>query len=63
MLRRFGPFQFSQVVAGLLQAYMLRETNIKDLCVALAKAGIIENTWGSGNRKPTDGSPIRLVTN
>jgi hypothetical protein len=41
---------------------MLRETNVKDICVDLAKADKIENTWGGGNRKPNDGSTIRLNT-
>jgi hypothetical protein len=39
---------------------MLRETNVKDLCVDLAKVGQVENTWGGGNRKPTDDNVIRL---
>jgi hypothetical protein len=39
---------------------MLRETNVKDICVALAKAGRIENTWGNGNRKPRDETVIKL---
>ncbi|MBY0566014.1 MAG: three-Cys-motif partner protein TcmP [Hyphomonadaceae bacterium] len=56
----YGPFAFSSVVVGLLQAYMLRETNVKDICVTLAKSGRIENTWGGGNRKPRDEDIIRL---
>ena len=51
--------KFSKVVSGLLQAFMLRETNVKDICVELAKAGKIENTWGSGNRKPRDEDAIK----
>jgi three-Cys-motif partner protein len=51
---------FRTVLACLLQPYMLRETNVKDICVALAKAGKIENTWGSGNRKPRDEHTIRI---
>jgi|ERR1700756_3183837 hypothetical protein len=52
---------FSKVVDRLLQAYMLRETNIKDICVELALAGKIEDTWGGGNpnRKPRDTDLIR----
>lgn len=61
MLEQYGPFQFSSVVAGLLQAFMLRETNVKDICVDLAKDGKIERTWGAGNRKPRDSDPIRLI--
>jgi hypothetical protein len=38
----------------------LRETNVKDICVELAKTGKIENTWGIGNRKPRDEDLIRL---
>jgi len=41
---------------------MLRETNVKDICVALAKAGKIENTWEGGNRKPRDDTIIQLKT-
>jgi three-Cys-motif partner protein len=57
-----GPCVFSNVVVDLLQAYMLRETNVKDICVALAKAGKVENTWGNGNRKPRDETVIKLKT-
>lgn len=59
-LSRDGPSAFSKVVVRLLQAYMLRETNVKDICVELARAGKIENTWGGGNRKPRDDNVIRL---
>jgi len=52
--------RFSNVVAAVLEAYMLRETNVKDICVNLAKAGEIGNTWGGGNRKPRDDTIIRL---
>lgn len=60
ILGKYGPTEFSSVVAALLQAYMLRETNVKDICVDLARAGGIDNTWGGGNRKPRDGDVIRL---
>ncbi len=30
------------------------------LCIALAKGGKIENSWGGGNRKPRDGDKITL---
>jgi three-Cys-motif partner protein len=60
LLTQLGPLKFSRVVAGLLQPFMLRETNVKDICVDLAKAGRIENVWGGGNRKPRDGDTIRL---
>lgn len=59
----YGPFYFSSVVVALLQAYMLRETNVKDICLDLAKAGKIENTWGGGNRKPRDENMVKLKNN
>ena len=52
---------FSSVLVALLEPYMLRETNVKDICVALANAGKIENTWGSGSQKPQDDSIIKLM--
>jgi len=52
---------FSEVVDGALEAFMLRETNVKDICVDLANAGRIERTWGGGNRKPRDTDVIRLT--
>lgn len=62
LLSRNGSLKFSSVVVQLLQPFMLRETNVKDLCVDLAKAGRIENTWGGGNRKPRESDWIRLAT-
>ena len=59
-LTKNGPRLFSSVLVALLQAYMLRETKVKDICVNLTKAGKIENTWGSGNRKPRDENLIKL---
>lgn len=59
-LKANGPFPFADVVAGLLQAYMIRETDVRDICVALAGAGKIENTWGKKPRKPKDGDIVKL---
>jgi three-Cys-motif partner protein len=59
-LEKDGPHPFSSVLVELLQTYMLRETNVKDICVSLAKSGRIDNTWGGGNRKPRDANLIRL---
>jgi three-Cys-motif partner protein len=50
---------FAGVVDVLLPMFVLRETNVKDVCVNLAKEGFIENTWGGGNRKPVDSTIIR----
>ncbi|HJT42372.1 MAG TPA: three-Cys-motif partner protein TcmP [Rhizomicrobium sp.] len=60
VLRR-APLKFSQIIDGLLKAFMLRETNVKDICVALAKDGKIENSWGSGNHKPKDNTIVKLT--
>ena len=61
ILSRVRELIFRTVLGQLLQPYILRETNVKDICVGLAKAGKIENTWGRGNRKPRDEHMIRLA--
>jgi len=53
--------KFALVWTSLLQSYMLRVTNVKDICVELARAGKISNTWGGGNRKPQDNDLIQLI--
>lgn len=60
VLRTQGAMRFEDIVAHLLQIFMLRETNIKDICVDLARANEIENTWGGGSRKPKDSDVIKL---
>ena len=52
--------RFDSVVGELLERHMLRETNIKDICVALAAAEQIEDTWGERSRKPSRETIIRL---
>jgi three-Cys-motif partner protein len=59
-LAKSGPLLFSDVLVALLQSHMLRETNVKDICVALAKEGKIENNSGNGNRRPRQESLIKL---
>lgn len=59
-LLKSGPMRFSVVWVALLQAHMLRITNVKDICVDLAKQGLIKNSWGGGNRKPRDEHLIEL---
>lgn len=60
ILNEFGPISFSGLWEMILQTYMLRVTNVKDLCVDLAKSGAIEQTWGGGARKPRDQDVIQL---
>jgi hypothetical protein len=61
MLERWGPLKFSRVWALLLEPYMLRLTNVKDICVDLAKAGKIKHTWCGVTRKPRDDDMIELT--
>lgn len=56
-----GPITFANVLEQLLQPFMLREINIKDICVTLSRNGKIENSWGSGNRKPRGNDIIKLI--
>ena len=59
-MSRRGSVRFDDILGELLEAYMLRDTNVKDMCVKLEKERKIENTWGAGNRKPRSDSMIRL---
>lgn len=61
MMHEAGPLPFIDVADTFMQAFMLRETNIKDVCVELASEGKIENTWGGGARKPKDQTQITLT--
>jgi hypothetical protein len=60
ILHEFGPISFSGLWEMILQAYMLRVTNVKDICVDLAKSGAIDQPWGGGTRKPRDQDVIKL---
>jgi hypothetical protein len=61
LLASHPKIKFKSIVAAILQAYMLRETNVKDICLNLATLGKIENTWGAKPKKPNDGDLITLV--
>ena len=52
--------KFVTILDALMQSFMLRETNVKDVCVDLAKNGVVVNSWGGGGRKPTDSTVIKL---
>lgn len=58
MLREVSHLEFSKIAGPLMERYMLRETNVKDLIVELAREGALENTWGGGNRKPQENDII-----
>jgi three-Cys-motif partner protein len=55
-----GPKSFLDVWVAVLQEFVLRVTNVKDICCSLARAGTIDNSWGGGNRKPKDTDVINL---
>jgi three-Cys-motif partner protein len=61
LIEKCDRVAFDAAVAQLLEAYQLRETNVKDICVNLARKGLIENTWGSGRRKPKSGDVLSRV--
>jgi three-Cys-motif partner protein len=60
-LRHRGPLKFSEIAGMLMEKHMLREPNIKNMIVQLERDGKLENTWGSGNRKPQESTVIRLA--
>jgi three-Cys-motif partner protein len=53
--------EFQDIWKTLLPKYMLRVTNVKDICVELAAESKIANTWGGGNRKPQDETLIKFI--
>jgi three-Cys-motif partner protein len=57
---RARPRYFEDVYVAVLERFVLRVTNVKDVCVLLARENLIENTWGGGNRKPRDKDLIKL---
>jgi three-Cys-motif partner protein len=60
LLKEKGRQKFAKVVDVLLEGHMLRETNVKDICVEFARSRKIRNTWGAVPRKPSDESVIEL---
>ncbi len=54
-----GPMRFCDVAGAIMETYMLRETNAKDLVVQLASDGKLENTWGGGRSKPSEDTIVR----
>jgi hypothetical protein len=56
------PRKFADIWVSVLARFVLRITNVKDICVALAKEKAIENTWGGGKRKPRDEDFIVLCS-
>jgi hypothetical protein len=57
-----GGIGFVGIVDAMLQTFMLRETNVRDMCVELAKTGKVEKTWGTGGRKPSDHTVVKLAS-
>ena len=55
-----GPKSFVSLWVTVLQLFVLRVTNVKDICVALWRDDRIENSWGNRNRKPRDTDIIKL---
>ena len=61
MLGEAESLPFIDLADAFMQAFMLRETNVKDVCVELAREGKIANNWGGGTRKPSDQTQINLT--
>jgi three-Cys-motif partner protein len=63
-LRRRGSVRFAELCEKILLTHMLRETNVKDICVELAKKGVVVASWRSETprkQKPHDDHLIALV--
>jgi len=62
LLERSGGMRFAELVDRVLPEFVLRETNVKDLCVNLEREGRITKTWDGASRKPQDNSRIQLAS-
>jgi len=65
LLARNADISFKDLWITVCEALPLTPSDVKDICVTLAKEGFIENTWtlpGSSKRKPGDKHIIRLAT-
>lgn len=49
-LRNGVIYKFSELWPLLLEQFMIRETNVKDICVELAAEGVIKPTWKLSKR-------------
>lgn len=61
MLMRQGSMTFANLVDQILPEFVLRVTNVKDLCVELWKDGKILKTWADPIRKPNDNTHLELI--
>jgi three-Cys-motif partner protein len=62
--REARAFPFGEVWPAMIDTFMLRKTDAKDVCVEMGKAGLITETWraaGSRRKKPSDGDLIELI--
>lgn len=58
-----GPVKFDDLCVAMLQLFMLRVTDAKDICVAMADEGTVVNTWRADNKhKPHDHHQIGLIS-
>ena len=62
LLKTHPKLTFRKIVSVILLPFMLRETDVKNICVDLALSGKLENTWGPKPRKPRDNDIIALKT-
>lgn len=60
-LSKSKSMRFDRAMFPLLERFMIRETDVKDICVDLADRGVIENSWGGGNRKPQDRTALTIA--
>jgi hypothetical protein len=58
LLREISGYQFEPLALAVMQTFMLRETDVKDICVDLSQRGIINNTWDQERKRKPHGHHI-----
>jgi len=57
-----GKMYFWELRNMLLEPFMLRETNVKDICKEMAERGRIEPTWKKRNKRASKPSRDDVIT-
>jgi hypothetical protein len=55
LLRAQGGYQFEPLALAVMQTFMLRETDVKDVCVELARRGVVGDTWKPDKKRKPHG--------
>lgn len=62
LLREGASYKFDALALEVMQKFMLRETDVKDICVQLARRGLITDTWKHDQKRKPHGHHLIALT-